>query len=78
VIKKNPPQAVPDIMFCDLFHIKTPFHKSLMQVKLTFSNSVYKKYNIDYEHVINNVEIPHPIRGKKNLTCINCTLNFIM
>jgi hypothetical protein len=49
-----------------------------MQVKLTISNSVYKKYDIDYEHVIKIAGILHPVRDKKNLTCVNCTLKFIL
>jgi hypothetical protein len=78
MIEKNSPQAVPNSMFREFLHIKLLLLHSFMQVKLTFSNSVYKKYNIDYEYVIKTAAVAHPVRDKKNLTCVHCTLNFIM
>jgi len=78
VIKKNSPQAVPDIMFCDLFHINKQLHKSQLQVKLTFSYGPNKINHIDYEYVIIETPKTDPAMTKKNLTCVNCTFTFIM
>jgi len=49
-----------------------------LQVKPTFSYSTNKNNHIDYEYVIETNPEPDPAMNKINLTCVNCTFNFIM